>query len=178
MTIGVPTRMPELEPAAIVTCCANAPVGYEITVVFTFAEVAPKTFAVQHAERAAMRVSGLLAFLTRFPPLRLLTRGFIGVANVVLPGKGLRGGPLDIFGMTAERKMERGLLADYEAGLSKLAAGLTSERLETAVRIAAIPQKIRGFGHVKEASVGPAKAEEKALWGRWDKQAAKVLEPA
>ena len=65
----------------------------EIFVVFTFAEVAPKTFAVQHAERAVMRVSGLLAFLTYFAPLRLLTRGFIGVANIVLPGKGLRGGP-------------------------------------------------------------------------------------
>jgi putative hemolysin len=66
---------------------------FEITVVFTFAEVAPKTFAVQHAERAAMAVSGILTFVTRFPPLRILTRGFIGLANVVLPGRGLRGGP-------------------------------------------------------------------------------------
>ncbi len=65
----------------------------EIVVVFTFAEVAPKTFAVQHTERAAMAVSGLLSFVTRFPPLRGLTRGFIGLANVVLPGKGLRRGP-------------------------------------------------------------------------------------
>jgi magnesium and cobalt exporter, CNNM family len=65
----------------------------EIVVVFTFAEVAPKTFAVQHTERAVMMVSGLLSFLTRFPPLRALTRGFIGLANVVLPGKGLRTGP-------------------------------------------------------------------------------------
>ena len=65
----------------------------EIVVVFTFAEVAPKTFAVQHAERAVMAVSGLLAFVTHFGPLRVLTRGFIGLANVVLPGKGLRGGP-------------------------------------------------------------------------------------
>jgi putative hemolysin len=65
----------------------------EITVVFTFAEVAPKTFAIQHSERAVMGVSGLLTFLTKFRPLRILTRGFIGLANVVLPGKGLRGGP-------------------------------------------------------------------------------------
>ncbi len=65
----------------------------EIVVVFTFAEVAPKTFAVQHSERAAMLVSGLLSFVTGFPPMRVLTRGFIGLANVVLPGKGLRGGP-------------------------------------------------------------------------------------
>jgi len=49
------------------------------------------------------------------------------------------------------------------------------ERLATAIQIAAIPQKIRGYGHIKEASIGPAKAEEKALWARWEKQAEKVL---
>lgn len=72
--------------------------------------------------------------------------------------------------------MERRLIAEYEAGLDKILAGLTAERLPTAVQIAAIPQKIRGYGHIKEASVGPAKAEEKALWGRWEKAAAKALE--
>lgn len=65
----------------------------EIVLVFTFAEVAPKTFAIQHSERAAMAVSGMLTFLTRFRPLAILTRGFIGLANIVLPGRGLRGGP-------------------------------------------------------------------------------------
>jgi indolepyruvate ferredoxin oxidoreductase len=92
--------------------------------------------------------------------------------------KGLRGGPLDIFGMTEERKLERGLIKDYEAAIAKLLAGLTGERLATAIQIAAIPQKIRGYGHIKEASIGPAKAEEKALWARWEKLAEKVLEPA
>jgi len=92
--------------------------------------------------------------------------------------KGLRGSALDLFGYTEERKMERGLIADYEAGLKTLVSGLSAERLATAIQIAAIPQKIRGYGHIKEASVGPAKAEEKALWGRWEKQAAKVLETA
>ena len=92
--------------------------------------------------------------------------------------KGLRGTALDLFGYTEERKMERGLLASYEAGLARIVSGLTPERLATAVQIAAIPQKIRGYGHVKEASVAPAKAEEKALWSRWDTQAAKVLETA
>jgi indolepyruvate ferredoxin oxidoreductase len=92
--------------------------------------------------------------------------------------KGLRGGPLDIFGMTEERKLERGLIKDYEAAIAKLLSGLSEERLATAIQIAAIPQKIRGYGHIKEASIGPAKAEEKALWARWEKQAEKVLEPA
>ena len=48
------------------------------------------------------------------------------------------------------------------------------ERLATAIQIAAIPQKIRGYGHIKEASVAPAKAEETALWSRWEKQALTV----
>ncbi len=89
--------------------------------------------------------------------------------------KGLRGTALDIFGYTSERRMERGLIADYEAGLAKLTAGLSSERLATAVQIASIPQKIRGYGHVKDASLGPAKAEEKALWARWEKQSEPLL---
>ena len=85
----------------------------EIVVVFTFAEVAPKTFAVQHTERAAMGVSGLLTFLTRFPPLRVLTRGFIGLANVVLPGKGLRRGPF----VTEEEILTMADVAAQEASI-------------------------------------------------------------
>jgi len=65
----------------------------EIFVVFTLFEVVPKTFALQHSERSALLLSPLLVFITGFAPLRLLTRGFIGVANVVLPGRGLRRGP-------------------------------------------------------------------------------------
>jgi len=85
----------------------------EIVVVFTFAEVAPKTFAVQHPERAAMSVSGLLVFLTKFAPLRILTRGFIGLANVVLPGKGLRGGPF----VTEEEILTMADVAAQEASI-------------------------------------------------------------
>jgi CBS domain containing-hemolysin-like protein len=85
----------------------------EIVVVFTFAEVAPKTFAVQHAERAVMMVSGLLSFLTRFPPLRVLTRGFIGLANIVLPGKGLRLGPF----VTEEEILTMADVAAQEAAI-------------------------------------------------------------
>lgn len=65
----------------------------EVIVFFVFAEVAPKTFAIQRTDRAALRVAPLLWWLTHFPPLRVLSRGLIGVANVVLPGKGLKEGP-------------------------------------------------------------------------------------
>ena len=46
-----------------------------------------------HPERAVLRMSGLLLFVTHFAPLRVLTRGFIGLANIVLPGRGLAKGP-------------------------------------------------------------------------------------
>jgi CBS domain containing-hemolysin-like protein len=65
----------------------------EIVAFFVLAEVAPKTYAIQHTETAALRLSGLLWFLTRFPPLRLISRVLIAMANVILPGKGLKKGP-------------------------------------------------------------------------------------
>jgi indolepyruvate ferredoxin oxidoreductase len=81
--------------------------------------------------------------------------------------KGLRGGAFDIFGKTEERRMERGLIVSYEAQLDRILAGLTPERLPLAARIAAVPQAIRGYGHIKEASVVAAKADEAALWAEW-----------
>mgnify|MGYP003331628858 CR=1 FL=1 len=65
----------------------------QIVVYFVLGEVAPKTYAIQHPERAALRVSGFLWAITRFPPLHLMSRGLIGLANAVLPGKGLKEGP-------------------------------------------------------------------------------------
>ncbi len=82
--------------------------------------------------------------------------------------KGLRGGPLDIFGHSEERQMERRLIVDYEASLDQILAGLTPERLPVAVRIAQVPQAIRGYGHVKDAAVKVAKAEETGLWRQWE----------
>jgi len=65
----------------------------EVVVFFVLAEVAPKTYAVQHTETAALRLSGPLWAITSFPPLRALSRFLIWIANVILPGKGLKKGP-------------------------------------------------------------------------------------
>ncbi len=64
--------------------------------------------------------------------------------------RGLRGTAFDIFGYTAERKAERQLVADYLALAEELVAGLTPDNHALAVELAAIPDQIRGFGHVKE----------------------------
>ena len=63
----------------------------QIVVFFVFGEVAPKTYAVQHPDAPRCASRALLVVLTDFPPLRLLSRGFIGLANVVLPGQGTEG---------------------------------------------------------------------------------------
>jgi indolepyruvate ferredoxin oxidoreductase len=92
--------------------------------------------------------------------------------------KGLRGTPLDIFGMTAERKMERALARDFEVDIDRMVQGLNKDRHHLAVKLAEVPQQIRGFGHVKDASVGPAKAEAKRLWKDWEKVSERELAEA
>ena len=77
--------------------------------------------------------------------------------------RGLRGGVFDLFGYLPERRMERRLLADYETLLDEISGALTPDNHATAVALAALPDKIRGFGHVKERHVAAAKAEEAAL---------------
>lgn len=72
--------------------------------------------------------------------------------------KWLRGTVFDIFGYTEERKQERQLIQDYRAALgnmmSQLSIGPAGEgRLKQALHLAALPQQVRGFGHVKEKSI-------------------------
>ena len=81
--------------------------------------------------------------------------------------KGLRGGALDIFGRTEERKMERALIQEYRACIEELLRGLNADNLTLAVEIASIPEDIRGYGHVKERHLVSARAKWQALLQRW-----------
>ena len=64
-----------------------------VGVTFVLAEAAPKTWALQHTERAALLSARPVRMLVDFAPLRLLSSGLIGLTNVILPGKGLKQGP-------------------------------------------------------------------------------------
>jgi len=75
----------------------------------------------------------------------------------------LRGTPFDPFGYARERRSERKLIAEYVALLATITAELTPTNHHTAVALAAIPEKIRGFGPVKQRHLAAAKAEEAAL---------------
>lgn len=72
--------------------------------------------------------------------------------------KWLRGTALDVFGYTEERKNERRLIQDYRIAISRVMKGLDTSnlnerRMNIALKIAALPQKVRGFGHVKEKNM-------------------------
>jgi indolepyruvate ferredoxin oxidoreductase len=77
--------------------------------------------------------------------------------------KFLRGTPLDIFGYSEERRTERKLIADYVKLLDEIVAKLTVDNQPLAVGLAAIPEKIRGFGPIKARHLVAAKADEAAL---------------
>ncbi|MFC7515615.1 indolepyruvate ferredoxin oxidoreductase family protein [Herbaspirillum sp. GCM10030257] len=77
--------------------------------------------------------------------------------------KKLRGTKLDVFGYTAERKMERQLIVEYRDMILSLLDTLSADQLPLAIEIAGLPEKIRGFGHVKESAVQQYQTQRKAL---------------
>jgi len=100
--------------------------------------------------------------------------------RLLAPLKFLRGTPLDPFGYTAERRMERGLIAEYEATLDALLGGLTPDTLVAAAEIARLPEAIRGYGPIKARSVAAARLRQAELIeeikGRKSRQATAPIE--
>ncbi|MEE9608987.1 MAG: indolepyruvate ferredoxin oxidoreductase family protein [Myxococcota bacterium] len=75
----------------------------------------------------------------------------------------LRGTPFDPLQLMAHRKLERRLIAQYEATVDELLSGLTVETRDLAVEIASIPEHIRGFADVKERHLQEARQKEADL---------------
>jgi indolepyruvate ferredoxin oxidoreductase len=85
-------------------------------------------------------------------PLRIMTKL-----------KALRGTPFDPFGRTAERKMERELIKQYQKDMQAVLPKLTAETRDAIVALAALPLDIRGFGPVKEANEAKAAKRREEL---------------
>ncbi len=81
--------------------------------------------------------------------------------------RGLRGTAFDVFGRTAERRMERQLIADYFSTLDELLGGLTRENHALAVEIASLPEHVRGYGHIKHANVEKVQKRRDELLTMW-----------
>lgn len=82
---------------------------------FVVVEAMSKTFAILHSERVALVLAPFVWLLGR--TLWLPTRGLIGLANVLLPGKGLKQGPFFIeqeIRSLAEFGHKDGTIEDHE----------------------------------------------------------------
>jgi indolepyruvate ferredoxin oxidoreductase len=101
--------------------------------------------------------------VTGLPRKMTLGPWILPAFRVLAKFKVLRGTVLDIFGYSAERRTERKLIADYEALLDEIMGKLNPDNHPVAVGLANIPEKIRGFGHVKARHLVAAKADEAAL---------------
>src|SRR5260221_8540192 len=77
--------------------------------------------------------------------------------------RGLRGTALDIFGHSADRKLERELIGGYEKDVADVLSVLSPLTLDTAIEILSLPDRIRGYGPVKEKSVQDVKARHAQL---------------
>jgi indolepyruvate ferredoxin oxidoreductase len=85
--------------------------------------------------------------------------------------KVLRGTPLDVFGYTAERRMERGLIIRYEQTVDEIIRHGTACNYQAVVRAASMVEKIRGYGHVKERNFKSVDAE-------WTDSVARLSKPS
>jgi len=75
----------------------------------------------------------------------------------------LRGTPLDPFGYTAERRMERGLIAQYEKDMQEVLPKADAAVMDALVALAQLPMDIRGFGPVKQANAEKAAKRREEL---------------
>ncbi|MDQ8727368.1 indolepyruvate ferredoxin oxidoreductase family protein [Bradyrhizobium sp. LHD-71] len=100
--------------------------------------------------------SGRLRKRAYGPSTLLLLRGLAKL-------RGLRGTWADPFGYTLERRTERRLIEEYLAFLDEIGRRLTPENHAVAVALASLPDEIRGYGHVKDASIARAAARRAQL---------------
>ena len=89
------------------------------------------------------------------------------VFSVLSKLRRLRGTMLDPFGYTEERRRERRLIERYEQVVSSCIDGLDHTNHAIAVEIASLPDRIRGFGHVKARSIEEAERREAELLARF-----------
>jgi indolepyruvate ferredoxin oxidoreductase len=136
---------------------------YKLTAYKDEYEVARLLTAPGFAAAATAEVpgSGRVTFRLHPPVLRALGRRTKvafgprsqGVLRVLATMKRLRGTPFDVFGHTRVRRLERALVAHYRDVVTDLTADLSADGYERAVRVASLPDVVRGYEGVKLAAV-------------------------
>ena len=90
------------------------------------------------------------------PRKRTFGPWMLGAFGMLRRFKVLRGTPFDPFGYSADRRMERALIAEYERDMDRVQAAFTPATRDVAIELAGLPLEIRGFGPVKAAAAEAA----------------------
>jgi indolepyruvate ferredoxin oxidoreductase len=149
---------------------------YEVARLYTDGRFAEKLADVFES-KAGMEIHLAPPFLARRDPAtgRPYKRAYgpwiLPVLRVLPRLRWLRGTRLDPFSYSAERRMERGLIADYEALLQTIVSFLTPANHAIAVELALLPEQIRGFGPVKEKNLRAVRSRERDLLERYQQAA-------
>ncbi len=98
------------------------------------------------------------------------------VFGVLARLKGLRGTRFDPFGYTAERRAERRLIGDYEMLVDRILDGLSPAGYDVAVRLASLPEEIKGFGYIKERNLRDVERRQQELMAQFEAAAAAPVE--
>ena len=77
-----------------------------------------------------------------------------------------RGTIWDVFRHNKERLWERSLLADYEDDLAHLLPRITADTRADVLALLGLPERIRGFGHIKKANAERLLGESERLRAR------------
>ncbi len=96
---------------------------------------------------------------TGLPEKRRFPGWTLGLMRVLAGMKGLRGSRLDPFGRSEERRIERALIDEYREAVEAMLPLLDGDNYQRAVEVAELPATVRGFGHVKLATVESYRAE-------------------
>jgi indolepyruvate ferredoxin oxidoreductase len=97
------------------------------------------------------------------PKKRAFGAWMMPVFRMLAGMRGLRGTAFDIFGHSADRKLERELIASYEKDVAAVLGALSPVTLETAVELLSLPDRVRGYGPVKEKAAVDAQARHAQL---------------
>lgn len=115
--------------------------------------LAPPIFSKQDGKQKKQRFSGWM----------------LGVFHFLSRLRFLRNTRFDPFSYLAERRQDYVLLADYSALLKDVAQELHASNYDKALQLVALPEQIRGFGHVRTASWDKIKPQWHSLMKQWRK---------
>jgi indolepyruvate ferredoxin oxidoreductase len=96
-----------------------------------------------------------------------LQRTAVPTLRALLAGKRLRGTFADPFRWAEVRKVERAMIPEYVAAIERLTDTLTAANLDTATEIAALPDQVRGYEHLKLRRAAAYRTELNDRMRRW-----------